>query len=129
MLKRTHWLIVLLLLLAACSTGSTNDAAPAAQAGQELFAKTLIGANPGCITCHSLEPGVKLVGPSMAGIGTRAATTVAGQSAEEYLRTSILQPNEHVVEGFPEGLMPPNWKDNLSQEQVEQLIAYLLTLK
>jgi hypothetical protein len=65
----------------------------------------------------------------MAGIASRAGTSVDGQSAEEYLRLSILEPNAHIIEGFSEGLMPANWGDNLSQEQVEQLIAYLLTLK
>ena len=47
----------------------TGDAAR----GEDLFNQTVIGAQPGCITCHSLEPDQVLVGPSMAGIAARSA--------------------------------------------------------
>lgn len=132
MQKKFLLLVIVLtaaLLLAACSGSGGGEDDPATSPGKALFAQTIIGTNPGCITCHSLEAGVTLVGPSMAGIGSRAGTAVAGQTAEEYLRTSILEPNAHLVEGFGEGLMPKTWGDNLSQEQIDQLIAYMLTLK
>lgn len=130
-------LLLTLGLLAACggggsssgqtgaSTGSTTGGD--AKGGETLFAQTNIGANPGCKTCHSLD-GSTLVGPSMQGYASRAATRVQGESAEQYTRQSITDPNAHVVEGFAQGVMP-SFKDALSDTQLSDLVAYLLTLK
>ncbi len=95
--------------------------------GKELFNQNPLGTNAGCITCHSLEPGVQLVGPSLAGMATTAAERVEGMSAEEYIRQSIVDPNAYTVEGFPEGLMPAY--SDLSPEQIDALVAFLMTLK
>ena len=57
-----------------------------------------------------------------------AGTVVAGQSAEQYLTQSILEPNAHVVEGFPQGVMP-SYKGVLSDAELKDVVAYLLTLK
>ena len=87
-----------------------------------------------CSACHSLKPGETLVGPSLAGLGTRAATTVSGQDAATYVRHAIQAPSEHLVTGgnFAAGdksLMPPNLGDDMSPQDLADLIAYLLTLK
>ncbi len=95
--------------------------------GKELFNQNPLGSNAGCVTCHSTEPGVQLVGPSLAGIGTTAAERVPGMSAEEYIRQSITDPAAYTVEGFPEGLMPAF--TDLSPEQLDALVAYLMSLK
>ncbi len=97
--------------------------------GESLYYETSVGTNAGCRLCHSLDPGVTLVGPSFAGIAARAATRVPGLSAEEYLRQSILEPNAYVVPGFPTGQMVQNLGDILSEEQVDDLVAFLLTFK
>lgn len=131
---------VSLIMLVACGGGSDTPAdttaeepAPVGDAanGEALFAQPVIGANnaPGCITCHSLEPDVVIVGPSQAGLATRAETRVPGQSAEEYIRTSITEPNAYVVEGFVEGLMYQNYATDLTTEEINDLVAYTLTLK
>ncbi|RMF50249.1 MAG: hydrogenase iron-sulfur subunit [Anaerolineae bacterium] len=99
------------------------------EAGRRLFYENSLGTNAGCRICHSLEPGVRLVGPSLAGVATRAATRVPGMSAEEYLRQSILEPDAYVVEGYPAGQMVPHLGDILSKEQVDDLVAFLMTLK
>ncbi len=104
-------ILTIAMMLAACGGGgaaepapAANSAAPApaggnAEAGKALFAQAIINGNAGCSTCHSLEPGKVIVGPSMAGIGTRAVSTVAGQTAEQYIRTSIVKTNEHLAKG------------------------------
>ncbi|MDQ1300546.1 MAG: L-cysteine S-thiosulfotransferase [Chloroflexota bacterium] len=121
--------IVAALALAACGGGASQ--APAggaadAAAGKALFAQTVIGTNPGCVTCHSLEAGKTLVGPSMAGIAGRAGSTVSGQSAEQYLKQSLTEPDAYLVKGFAKGLMV---KPTLTDKQVSDLVAYMLTLK
>jgi cytochrome c553 len=124
-------LLVAVALVTACGNGG-GGAAPAAggnvEAGHALFAQATIGSQPGCGTCHSLEAGQTLVGPSLAGIGTAAASKVSGESAEQFLRNSIVNPNAYVEGGFAEGIMP-NYQDGLSEQQVNDLVAYLLSLK
>jgi len=49
--------------------------------------------------------------------------------SEMYIRNSILNPNGYTVEGYPEGTMPSSLKDELAKEELEAVIAYLLTLE
>ena len=118
----TTFVLALAMLLAACGGGGEGaGGGDDVSAGKELFAKVVIGTQAGCSTCHSLDAGTVIVGPSIDGVGSRL-------SADE-LRESILDPNAVLVEGFPADTMPPVWADELSGEQVDQLVAYLLTLK
>ncbi len=97
--------------------------------GRRLYYETSLGTNAGCRICHSLEPGVVLVGPSFAGVATRAAKRIPGMSAEEYLRQSILDPDAYVVEGFPAGQMITGLGDILTEQQIDDLVAFLMTLE
>ncbi|MEJ2748977.1 MAG: hydrogenase iron-sulfur subunit, partial [Anaerolineae bacterium] len=102
---------------------------PDAEEGEKLYYETSLGTNASCRICHSLQPGVTLVGPSFAGVATRAATRVPGMTAEEYLYQSITDPDAYVVEGFPAGEMVPNLSEILTEEQIADLIAFLMTMK
>ena len=126
-------LVILVLALVACGgseSESTDDKDPVAF-GDELYNGTPIGAasSPGCITCHSLEEGIRIVGPSHAGLGSRAETIVAGQTAADYLKESIINPDAHVTEGFAPGTMYGNYGKELSDEEIDALVAYMLTLE
>ena len=110
-----------------------KPAEPAAAAtpeerGKALFNQPLIGSQAGCMTCHKVDTDDKLVGPSLKGLSERAATRVEGQSADDYIKASILKPNDYVVEGFVQGLMPAGYEGELSEEQLGDLMAYLKTL-
>ncbi|MCK9488030.1 MAG: cytochrome c [Xanthomonadales bacterium] len=112
------------------------DSDPRAQ-GEHLF-RTAI---PVCTACHSLQPGVQLAGPTMAGMAETAERTLASPdytgSATDvvgYLREAIVEPSAHVVPGdmFSAGgmsFMPNTYRDSLSDEQIDQLVAFLETLK
>jgi cytochrome c551/c552 len=82
----------------------------------------------GCNACHTLtDAGAQgTVGPSLNGIGARAASAVAGLEAASYIEQSILDPEAHVVEGFPSGVMPPNFGERLTAEELQTLVDYLL---
>jgi ferredoxin len=108
-----------------------NDAPVAAEAdaGRSLYFENTLGTNTGCRLCHSLDPGRVLVGPSFDGVATRAATRVPGLSAADYLRQSILDPEAYVVDGFPKGQMFSNYGEVLTPEDIDNLVAFLLTLQ
>jgi disulfide bond formation protein DsbB len=97
--------------------------------GEMLFQQPTFGNAPGCIACHSLEPGIILVGPSLAGIATQVEGRIPGKSSAEYLRESIIDPNAYIPDGFTEGVMYQNYGDELTEEQVDKLVSYLLTLE
>lgn len=119
------------LLLAACGGSSASAGDP--EAGRKLYMgeTQLASADvPTCIGCHAINPGEPAsIGTNLSNIGNRAATTVPGQSAEEYLRTSILDPDVYLAGGFQEGIHYRGYKQALTEQQVEDLIAYMLTLR
>jgi mono/diheme cytochrome c family protein len=82
-----------------------------------------------CSTCHYVERHKRiLLGPNMAGISKRAGSRVPGMSAVEYLRESIRFPNAYIVEGYPASTMNQAYDDRLTEENMNDVIAYLLTL-
>jgi mono/diheme cytochrome c family protein len=118
-------LIWMALMLSACSSAaqaeSTPTPDPLAVQGRQVF-------NARCATCHALEPNTTIIGPSLAGIATRAETRVEGQSAEEYIQLSILRPGDYIVEGY-NNVMITNLSKELTNEDMNALLAFLMTLK
>jgi cytochrome c oxidase subunit 2 len=86
----------------------------------------------GCIACHSAD-GTKIVGPSYKGIyGHKVTVESNGKDREitvddEYLKKSILDANADIVKGFPKGSMP-DYKTQLSDQDVDNIIEYIKTL-
>ncbi|GEM_PF-635076 len=105
---------------AASASGGQGDP----KHGQQIF--TGVGT---CSTCHDVAQGIQIVGPSLKGVATRAATRKPGMSASDYLHESIVNPNAYVVQGFVAGVMPQNFAKTLSAKDIDDLVAYLLTLK
>ncbi len=120
---------------AATASASASDD-PVAK-GEALFGAV----PPGCVACHSTQPGVVLAGPSMAGLVGRAEAVLASgayageaTTVEGFIRESILAPSAHIpdVANFRSGdvsLMPANYGETLASEQIDALVAYLLTLR
>jgi cytochrome c2 len=121
--------ILIGLLLAACGGPASASSLGNPAEGKMLFNQASIGAAPSCVTCHSLEPGKVIVGPSLAGVATRAEERVPGISAADYLRECITDPNSYVVDGFSAGVMYQSFRDVLTEKQIDNLVAYLLTLE
>lgn len=126
-------LAVVSMMVVGCAGKAKSDAVGQGDAarGKKLYEQTVIGPNaaPGCITCHSTKPGVILVGPSHAGLANRAGNTVSGVSAENYLHESIMNPDAHVTKGFVPGIMYQRYSEDLSEQEINDLVAYMLTLK
>lgn len=97
-----------------------------AEAGLALLKKNA------CMSCHSVD-GSPMVGPSFKGIMGRKTSVVSGEEEHEivaddlYIIHSIEEPAKDVVKGFSP--IMPAYKDKFTQKELEQIIAYLKTLK
>ncbi len=134
---------VLLLMMSACTNvmvlGQIETSTPTPlpyvvsgnpEVGRAIFMGELKreGILP-CSTCHYVEAHQRiLVGPNMAGISKRAQVRVPDISAVDYLEQSIREPEAYMVDGFPIGTMNEKYDSRLSDEDVEDVIAYLMTL-
>jgi len=99
------------------------------EAGEALFNQMISEVGFACATCHAVADDTVLVGPSLLGIPARAAERVEGQVAERYIHASIIKSNEYIVEGFVENLMPQTYGEILSEADIINIIAYLMTLE
>jgi mono/diheme cytochrome c family protein len=118
------FLLIAVILLTACSA-SAEEPVPTLtaqqQQGQAVF-------NLRCSQCHALTLDTIVIGPSIAGIATRGESRVPGYDAEAYIEMSILTPDAYLVEGFP-NTMPTNFGKQLTSEELNAVVAYLMTLK
>jgi mono/diheme cytochrome c family protein len=102
------------------------DGDPAA--GEAIFNQLYEEVAFSCANCHNPATEDRLIGPGLQHVGQRAATRQPGVSAVEYLRASILHPDDYVVESYPNNLMPETYADLLDEQQLNDLLAYLLSL-
>lgn len=95
--------------------------------GEELFYMEMdeIPRDLSCSSCHSLD-GVDGRSPSLLGISGVAADRVQGLSDIEYLRQSLSDPLGFVA-GEWASTMPYQYGEILTDEQVNDLVAFLLT--
>jgi cytochrome c2 len=102
-------------ILAACSSASA-EAIPTLNAtqqqGQSVFKLR-------CAQCHALTKDTVVIGPSLAGIATRAESRVPGYDAQAYIERSILMPDDYLVEGFA-NTMPTNFGRELTAKNSPQ---------
>jgi cytochrome c oxidase subunit 2 len=108
---------------APASTGATTtQAAPTGgaggdtTAGKQVFTAT---AQPPCSSCHTLaEAGASgQVGPNLDDV-------LKGKDAA-FIRESIVDPNAEIAPGFSAGVMPDVYEQQLSDEQLADLVAFL----
>jgi cytochrome c oxidase subunit 2 len=93
-----------------------------AEQGQQLFTQN------GCSNCHLLNEQGRC--PILKGLYNKPVQLNDGRTViadDAYLRESILEPNAKIVNGFDADVMP-NFKGQLSEENVIQLIAFIKSL-
>jgi len=98
------------------------------EAGQTIFSQPVIGGKGGCVTCHSTAPDITLSGPSLYGIATTAENRISGVIPANYIYVSIVDPNYSVVDGFSTDIMPNHYYEELTKEEITNLVSYLMTL-
>jgi mono/diheme cytochrome c family protein len=108
------------------STGATTEATPTEtgggapsgnpDAGKQVFTAT---AQPPCSGCHTLsEAGASgQVGPNLDDV-------LKGKSPD-FIHESIVNPDAEVAAGFTAGVMPKTYGDQLADQQLADLVAFL----
>jgi len=81
-----------------------------------------------CAQCHNVDSEEQLIGPGLLNLRDRAGDRVEGMTAERYVFNSIVAPGEYIVEGYPENVMPPNYAEILTEQEIYDLSAYVLSL-
>ena len=73
----------------------------------------------GCAGCHTLAAAgaTAKVGPDLGKLGDVGA---------RFIRTSIVDPNAEITRGFEADVMPGNFGEQLSKEELNALVKYLL---
>jgi cytochrome c oxidase subunit 2 len=92
-----------------------------AQNGERLFASL------SCNACHTGQAGAR--GPSLAGVYGSKLTLANGSTTladEAYLRDAILNPSDHVTQGFTP--IMPTYQGQISEDGVISLVEYIKTL-
>jgi cytochrome c oxidase subunit 2 len=91
-------------------------------AGREIFTSA------GCNACHTLADADATgeVGPNLDELPAVAGEREKGTRAEDYVHQSIVDPPAFVVKGYSGDTMPGNFGDQLTPEEIDTLVQYLL---
>jgi cytochrome c oxidase subunit II len=109
----------------APAVNAGGDGGPDRQLSQEqliaLGRETFVG-DGSCGACHAL-----------ADAGTTGTTgpdldRVLRGEGEDQIRTDIVDPDATIAPGYTAGIMPPNFEETLSPQQLDGLVAYLATV-
>jgi cytochrome c oxidase subunit 2 len=79
----------------------------------------------GCGSCHAFAPAgaTGKIGPSLDDLA--AAAEAAGQDVDVFTRESIVDPGKVVADGYSDGVMPGNYGESYSAEEIDALVQYL----
>ena len=90
----------------------------------------------GCAGCHiagAVGPITKGTATRVTGIRLSAAdyksSPAAEATADYYIAQSILYPNAYIVTSYNPGVMPQNFGDRISLDDLKNLVAYLESQK
>jgi cytochrome c oxidase subunit II len=82
--------------------------------GRQLFTSL------GCGSCHSLADA-----GTQAQVGPDLDNALRGKEAD-FVRESIVSPDAEIAQGFQSGVMPGDYGERISDEQLDGLVEYLL---
>jgi mono/diheme cytochrome c family protein len=93
--------------------------------GKELF----WGENVGCFRCHAVGGTGGTRGPDLTNVALRAGERVSGLTAEQYLLEKVKAGMTYQFKVPEYAPMMPPFGQLLPEDQIEDLVAYLLSLK
>jgi mono/diheme cytochrome c family protein len=98
-------------------TGAPEQPSGDPEAGKEIFTTT---AQPPCASCHTLQEAnaTGTVGPDLDEV-------LKGKDAA-FIHESIVNPEAEVASGYSAGIMPSVYADQLNDQQLADLVAFLV---
>ena len=98
-------------------TGTGQQPAGDPAAGKEIFTTT---AQPPCSSCHTLKEAgaTQTIGPNLDEV-------LKGKDAA-FIHESIVDPNAEVATGYQSGIMPGTYGEQLDEQQLADLVAFLV---
>jgi cytochrome c oxidase subunit 2 len=84
----------------------------------------------GCIACHSID-GTPGIGPTWKGVFGSEERLEDGTTVivtHEYLYQSICDPGSQIVDEY-QNIMPPNFCEQMTEDQVQDIIAFIESLQ
>ena len=115
------------LVLAGCGgektvspTGPVEGTLPKAAKGNPAAGK-MVFADNGCASCHTFAPA-----GATGRIGPDLSKVLKGKSAD-FVKTSITDPNAEIAPGFTANVMPTTYGQQLTSQQLADLVAFLQT--
>ena len=101
---------------ATATTGTSETPAGDAAAGKQIFTAS---AQPPCASCHTLAEAnaTGTVGPDLDQV-------LQGKDAA-FIHESIVNPEAEIAPGFTGGIMPATYSDQLDDQQLADLVAFL----
>ena len=109
--------------MAGCGGGGGSGSgtpAPESADAAALFASN------GCSGCHTLAKAGSngTTGPDLDK-QLASDAKAAGKPVPEFVRQSIVEPDAFVAKGYSAGLMPKDFGDKLSEDQIKALVDYI----
>ena len=112
----------------ASSGASASGASPtSAAAGKAVFTGAA-----GCTGCHTLAAAgaTGTVGPNLdarlrADCASAASKSIRGATLQQCIRTAITKPYAYLPSGFSAGIMPSNFGQRLTSDQIEAVVNFL----
>jgi mono/diheme cytochrome c family protein len=97
------------------TTTTTEQPPGSPAAGRAVFTSA------GCGACHTFAP----AGTS-GSVGPNLDEALQGLDPE-FIRQSIVDPNAEITQGYSAGVMPQNFGQELSPQQLDDLVAFLMS--
>jgi cytochrome c553 len=97
--------------------------APAIEAAVAVIKK---GTCDACHTIPGVEGAMAVVGPNWC---VPAQKVQSGAQPPDYIRASIIEPNANIAEGFPANIMPTDFAQRLTDEEINTVAAFIANLK
>lgn len=114
---QVQYLVDFIMNWEATATGAETLAAPSPPADDPVARGKFLFNREGCSACHTVD------GVSTGAVGP-VLTDIYADKGEAYVRESIVNPNAVIAEGFAENVMPPTFGDVLSDQDLDDLIAF-----
>jgi cytochrome c oxidase subunit 2 len=109
----------------------TTDSTTAVVVDSEAAARgEALASATGCLACHTID-GTTGAGPTWKGVAGASRPLTSGEQVvadDAYLFNSIVDPPSQVVLGFESDVMPQIFADQLTVDEINDLVEYIKSL-